>query len=42
MIVVILVLRDDPILLLGTDPVNDTVNDASIAHEHYLPHLKQQ
>jgi virulence-associated protein VagC len=28
--------KNDPILQLGSEPITDTVDDASINHDHYL------
>ena len=28
--------REDPILLLGTDPIDDDVTDASLQHDRYI------
>lgn len=35
-IIVIPIRERDPLLLLGADPVTDTITDASVAHDRYL------
>jgi virulence-associated protein VagC len=41
-IIVIPIREHDPLLLLGTDPVTDTITDASIAHDRYIVEQEEQ